>query len=241
MISPLDGFEVIERDNATALIREEYVDALTPALFDRTGLEPGPDAGRGTVQFCDIPGGKAVVREYRRGGFVRHFVKRHYFNDNRALKELKVWNLAYENDLSVPKPLATFWKKQGPFYSGSFVAEHVESMHLEDWLNAYPDNEERELILKKVGKAFADMHALQIMHADLQVRNVLIAAGGDVKLIDFDNARIQNPLPNRITQQNLLRFERSLFKRGFCVDLMFSIFEGYGVDPNTMTRMNYTP
>lgn len=238
MISPVNGFEVLEQGNATALIREGYTDDLKRALFDKLGRKPGPDAGRGTVQLCDVPGGKAVIREYRRGGFVRHLLKRHYFMDNRALKELKVWDVAYENELSVPKPLAAFWQKQGPLYTGAFVTEFVESEHLEDWLNAHTDSRERELILEKVGAAFAKMHTLHIVHADLQIRNVLITNAGEVKLIDFDNAKIQTPLTRRKILLNMLRFQRSIHKRGFSTDLMHHVIRGYGVDPFTMTDLD---
>ena len=57
------------------------------------------------------------------------------------------------------------------------------------------------------------MHGAGVWHADLHVRNVVVA-DGDVVLLDFDRARIMEPVPQAMREGNLLRFDRSLLKLG---------------------------
>jgi tRNA A-37 threonylcarbamoyl transferase component Bud32 len=55
------------------------------------------------------------------------------------------------------------------------------------------------------------MHAAGVWHADLHVKNVLLADGA-VVIIDFDRARVLGPVPEPERVGNLLRFDRSVVK-----------------------------
>lgn len=230
MPDPIEGFEKVERGNSTVLVNPTYRDKLSAALFDGEALTAGPDAGRGTVQLCDLGDTQAVIREYRRGGFVRHFLNRHYLLDNRAYRELNVWNAASEAGLRVPRALGALWRKTGPFYSGAFVSEYVESMHLEDWLNKHTVTDERESMMLNVGDSIRQLHEAKIAHADLQVRNILVTASQVVLLIDFDNAKLLSHPDADLNRRSLHRFGRSLVKRGFDQSLLATAIRGYSPD-----------
>ena len=230
MKESLDGYTRVEADGAVGLIRDGYAGTLQSAMLNPAKLEDLTQAGRGTVKLCRTPDGHAVVREYRRGGFVRHFLKKHYLFDNRPKRELEVWEYAHAKGLSVPKPLGALWRKRGPYYSGLIASEYIESKHLEDWIKSCPDDALRDAVLQKVGEQFRAMHDLGILHADLQVRNVLVDTSHNVYIIDFDNAQVLDSLSREAGDANLDRFRRSLMKRRIPLPHIVPILLGYGKD-----------
>lgn len=236
MTEVLDGFTRVESDGTVSLIRDGYVDELHSALLDPDQLEPLSNAGRGTIRQCRAGGKQAVIREYRRGGFVRHFLKKHYLLDNRPWRELQVWDYAHREGLSVPRPLGAVWKRTGPFYSGAIASELIPAQHLEDWMKSDLDANIRDNVLFRVGEQFRRMHDLGIWHADLQVRNVLIDRQNQTYLIDFDNARMLDTVDDAKTEENLKRFRRSFLKRQVPLSRIVPIMLGYGLDRREAER-----
>lgn len=230
MSEALDGYRRVEDRGSVGLIRDGYIHELQTALLHHEDLEVLSDAGRGTVKQCRAGDGRAVVREYRRGGLVRHFLKKYYVLDNRPWRELQVWDFVYRAGLSVPKPLGAVWKKVGPFYSGAFASEYIVSQHLEDWIKSNPEENMRDQTLHRVGEQFKAMHDLGILHADLQVRNVLIDSSNQAYLIDFDNAQIVETVSPEQADANLERFLRSLLKRQVPLPRIVPVMIGYGKD-----------
>ena len=51
-------------------------------------------------------------------------------------------------------------------------------------------------------RAVAFAHARLIVHRDLKPNNILVAAGGDVRLLDFGIARLLQPDTARATARN---------------------------------------
>jgi tRNA A-37 threonylcarbamoyl transferase component Bud32 len=57
------------------------------------------------------------------------------------------------------------------------------------------------------------MHDSGLWHADLNLQNVLVAADGDVHILDLAGSRIRHPLPEAARHENLARLWRSLLKQ----------------------------
>lgn len=214
------------------LVHPDYTDSVTHALHHPELFESHAAGGRGKVYRFPLPdGGEGIVRTYARGGLVRHFIKKTYVMDNRPLRELDVWCHAQDQKVSVPLPLGVLWVKRGPFYSGAIATRYMDSMHLQDCLNASTDTGERLDLLRRVGQAIRTMHNANINHADLQIRNILIDKNKKVYIIDFDNATLKQGKEsffNDPQSDNLDRLQRSFVKNGFPLTLFNAIWQGYG-------------
>ncbi|MDX1635872.1 MAG: bifunctional protein-serine/threonine kinase/phosphatase [Marinobacter sp.] len=88
------------------------------------------------------------------------------------------------------------------------VTEYIEGQTLAQWLrdNPAPDIETVRQMVEQIARGLYALHRMDILHQDLRPENVMIEAGGTVKLIDFGAARVaglveaeapdqSNPLP----------------------------------------------
>jgi 3-deoxy-D-manno-octulosonic acid kinase len=110
-------------------------------------------------------------------------------------------------------------------YRGAIASREVEGQDLYHYLSSDPPG--AESVLERVGELIRRMHDLGVYHADLQVRNVLVADSG-LYLIDFDNACLRDELSARQRARNLFRFRRSLHKNGFPARYFEALLRGYG-------------
>ena len=231
-----EEFTEIRRENCIALVRADAAEPLARALIDREGCTPWTEAGRGTVMRFDYGGGTGVLREYLRGGFIRHFLKNAYLMTNRPLHEFRLHRRIQEQGLPVPELLGVCWERHGPFVRGAIATNYVEAPDLGTVLAAA---EELPLeLLRQCGSSIRSMHGLNVWHADLQVRNILVSEEGPM-LIDFDRARLHPQLSPLNRARNLLRLRRSIEKNGLSPEAFPSICEGYGeaAIPDWLSRL----
>jgi tRNA A-37 threonylcarbamoyl transferase component Bud32 len=211
-------------------VHPDHVEAVRDALLNSDKFASESSAGRGNIYKFPLGEGEGIVREYQRGGVIRHILKNGYFLDNRPLRELEVWCHAYDQCVTVPLPLGVVWYKRGPLYYGSIATQYVDSLHLQDYLEGSPELETRSPILAQVGEAIRLMHDGGFIHRDLQVRNILIKLDGSPLLIDFDNAKHNNPVSEQDRHRNLLRLKRSFEKNNLDLQDFAIICKGYGID-----------
>jgi serine/threonine protein phosphatase PrpC len=71
------------------------------------------------------------------------------------------------------------------------VAEHFEGQTLRQWMRDHPvpELEQVRAIVEQIAKGLRAFHRKDILHQDLKPENVMIDAGGLVKIIDFGSAR----------------------------------------------------
>ena len=176
--------------------------------------------GRGAVQRVSLrEGGAAVVRRYRRGGFVRHFVRDLYWDrPPRPLVELVCSETARQRRVPVVEVLGAGveWVGLG-LYHGVFVTREAEGCtNLWEWLRSKPAETGREAVVTAVAQAIARMHEAGIAHADLNLTNILVRVATNspaVLFVDFDRARVfPGALPPRQRERTLRRLHRSLNK-----------------------------
>lgn len=167
--------------------------------------------GRGTALVVETPVGRAVLREYLRGGWVAKFVRSRYlftgYGRSRPFREFRVLEKLAELGLPAPEPVAGLCRRHGISCSGALITLEIENVRplverLEDM---------DEAAWKAVGACIRNFHDRGLVHADLTVRNILIQDGGDVFLVDFDQARF-NEGATRAFRRNLERLQRSLRK-----------------------------
>jgi tRNA A-37 threonylcarbamoyl transferase component Bud32 len=188
--------------------------------------ESGP-SGRGRltpISLGDKPGERALVRRCVRGGILGRLVKELYLGGKnpRPLGELKISEYARERGIATPEIVAVAFEERGPiFYRGSVVVREISPGADLDAVLSTGDVSltEKRHAISSLGKLIAKMHAAGIWHADLHLKNVLLAeaeqdeeGGPKLYLLDLDAARTLRPLADYRRYGNLLRLYRSVIK-----------------------------
>lgn len=182
-----------------------------PAHWRALGALEGTAPGRGTTCFLDAPFGRAVLREYLRGGWPAHITRDRYLftglDRSRPFREFHLLRRVRAAGLDVPPPLAALARRGGLTYGGALLTRRLEDVTpLERRLG------DADLDWRAVGHGLRRFHDAGLRHADLNARNVLVGdAGARVCLVDLDRARFD---PGRAVdgRRNLGRLKRSLAK-----------------------------
>jgi 3-deoxy-D-manno-octulosonic acid kinase len=183
--------------------------------------------------------GSFLIRRYRRGGFVRHFLHETYWaywnSPLRPLAELEATQTARQRGVPTGEVLGACveWCSLG-LYRGLLISRTADGfVNWWEWLQAQPSQYERQQVATTAAQVVAQLHAVGIEHADLNLTNILVRFSGDtppqatVLLIDFDRARIfPRPLQQNRCEQNLRRLRRSINK----LDPQRQLFSDYDLD-----------
>ncbi len=167
--------------------------------------------GRGEVRFFTHADQNLVLRHYRRGGFVRHFLADRYLGlQASASRSFREWFLLadlYRQGLPVPRPVAAAFYPGGIFYRADLITCQLENVQPLSTLlqSPLPDSTWRAL-----GGTLQQFHAAQVFHADLNAHNILLDRHQQAYLIDFDRGSIRKG--QNWKQENLRRLHRSLLK-----------------------------
>lgn len=171
-------------------------------------------SGRGGTVRVTLRGGKIVyVRHYLRGGAMRHVVRDLYLlRPPRPIRELMATEQARAAGCRVPIVNAVAIEETGPFYRGWIVTSAIEGARGFFDVMARADAAARGELLLQAGSTIRALNHAGVYHADLTGHNLLVDAGGRVSVIDFDRAVLAAPDNDRLGQQGLDRFWRSLTK-----------------------------
>ncbi len=186
-----------------------------PLALAADGRISGTAPGRGSAWFLSGRDGSPaqVLRHYRRGGLIARLVADRYLwtgeEATRAFRELRLLALIESLGLPAARPVAARYVRDGLWYRADLLTVAIPAVTpLAARLAAPPDDP----LWPRVGATVRAFHDAGIRHADLNARNVLVGAGGEVQLIDFDRGA-QRP-PGRWRAANLARLARSLRKFG---------------------------
>lgn len=203
--------------NRYLLSSKKLSKALTAQDFDPDTLRSSDQIesqadGRGSAWFIRLADDQAVLRHYYRGGLVAKISQDRFFwsgvECSRAFVEYRLLEWMYQQGLPVPEPLGAHVQRLGMYYSCDIITRTISNTcTLADALetSTLPSEQWRE-----VGRVVATMHALNVWHADLNARNILIDSEGVVSLIDFDRCRRRTG--KRWQAANLARLKRSFDK-----------------------------
>lgn len=210
-------------------IHREFAEELTSELLARMSSEHSlgsvPEVpGRGKVKRGVLPSGRAlIVRNFLRGGWVRYLSQELYFrpacagdSNYRPFQELIVLEHLRQKGVLVPKPVAALvWPRAfGLVYRGLIATEELEGAeNLLSLLSGGSSMEVLAQVSRQAGLQAGEMLQAGIYHVDLHLGNV-IAAKGEVYLIDFDKA-VEFSTPSEVSRYAVLlerRWRRSVLK-----------------------------
>jgi serine/threonine protein kinase len=187
------------------------------ALPGRTTRQPGR-----TTSWewpADRPGGPPLmVRLYAHGGLLGGLLGDRFIGTARMLDEFRIHLHALRSGVPTSVPVAVRVERRGPFVVAHYVTRKVvNTVDLLDFCageRALSAGQRRRLAAA-VARAIAAMHRAGILHADLNLKNLLVRdplGKPEVFIIDFDKARLRRELSLRARLGNLRRLDRSAAK-----------------------------
>lgn len=187
----------------------EHPDA---GLFD-VAAATGSAAGRAHAVFYEYRGLQLVLKHYHRGGLVARVLGDRYFGirpeQSRAFREWRLLHAMRQLQLPSPAPVAASVVRHGLFQRADLITLRIgESETLADVLLSRTLDHGQ---WRAVGHCIRRFHDHNVWHADLNARNILLDADGNVYLIDFDRGRFRY-LGESWKAANLARLQRSLLK-----------------------------
>jgi 3-deoxy-D-manno-octulosonic acid kinase len=215
----MEGFERLSRGPTTVLVRRGWAPHLGEDLLDGFARVPEPERrplphGR-TAHFSYLPRGapgRVFVRRASRGGLLRALLGDLYLGDRRVREEFRVAEAARAAGVAVPEPLGmAATRSAGPFVRLTVAMREIEGAASLQNLAGRVDPARKREILHGAADALRGLHAAGIYHADLTIRNILVA-GPQVYVIDFDRGRLRGGRDVRDDVENLARLNRSIEK-----------------------------
>ncbi len=244
-------YTVIRDDRTTAMVRNDFIDSFhrhrlvdcprAPRL-SLPGTDDGPEGGltggRGGVRIVTAGAlGEAVVRPYRRGGFVEKINRRRYFVGDRAFSEFVSTHRLRRRGAPVPEALAAVQSAMRPGYEACLVTRRIPKAPPAAVILAAASESSRVRVLESMGRAIRLLHEAGGVHADLNAHNILVSEEGEgpAFVIDLDRVAVQTgPAPERRARANLQRLRRSFLKLGLDEALAEwdQLEQGYSAPPD---------
>jgi len=189
-------------------------------------------SGRTATWRHEIPSiGPVVIKEYRRGGMLRHFRRRHYLRvgTTRPERELAILKLARDAGVNVPEPIACF-SRGWLFYRGWLVTRCIQGESL-----AHLGSTDRgmfPLVMDEMTRQVRLLIRHRIAHVDLHPGNVIVDTNGRLYLLDFDKAVLFDGTLEELRDHYHARWTRAVDKHGLPALLSKGFREGLYEEPS---------
>jgi len=220
------SFSLVKKGKVLLLLKEEFKDILVQrGICDfGTFLKSQSQSARYLTGRTSHPslilteGKRMVVRQYSHGGVLRAFTKDLYLFGSRSFRELFLTEEIRSSGIPTIEPVGAVRQLVPPF----FYRAHLLSLEIPEALNLVEYLQEAQMRLpqnlpskrrtiRNVGLLLRRFHDAGFFHRDLQLKNILVAAG-EPFLIDFDRSYRRPSLSIDQRMRNLLRLDRSAEK-----------------------------
>lgn len=126
--------------------------------------------------------GSVVVRPYRRGGLVRHVIRRTYPGPGRFLREWEVHRALWAMGFPTVEPLGVAWRAHRLGVEGAFLTRLAQAS---PWPRSWTSG---DAFLEALRTAFQALAAWGLWNPDLNATNVLVGSDGLPILLDWDRS-----------------------------------------------------
>jgi 3-deoxy-D-manno-octulosonic acid kinase len=171
--------------------------SLTALLNSPPQCSGKPLSGRRSVIHGQLPGiGPVVVKQYHRGGLLRHVNRRTYLRLGKSRCRAEFERLRQVRAVGIRAPCPVAFATRGTLLYHAWLVTRKLAVRgsLAEIGRIDRDAAERSLVALA-----AQLHLLvrhRIFHVDLHPGNVLVGTDGSVYLIDFDKSRrFRGPAP----------------------------------------------
>ncbi|MDC8831838.1 3-deoxy-D-manno-octulosonic acid kinase [Alteromonas gilva] len=168
-------------------------------------------SGRGQAVLIASPA-PMVLRDYCRGGLVRHIARRRFIYSGlancRPFRELQLLNTLRSAGLPVPRGIAGRVSRYGMTYEASILMERIPNsreVHEHLCQDALAPSD-----WQRMGALIRQLHDHGVYHHDLNIHNIMLDTNNRFWLIDFDKCGYKNG--QQWKAANLARLQRSLRK-----------------------------
>lgn len=236
MKSIAEEFIHVRRGRMYLYLRPSHAEALLGIQVQRIGewLETHYWArevafGRSTLALKRpaLPDGSGlVIKEYHHGGLLGRLLGNRYFSKRRALNAITAGDTARRAGVPVPLSVLAAAERAFPFgyhlYEASVEVPGAEPLSLA--LNLGPGlsvrvprgmRSRRRQVVEASARAVRALHDAGVDHRDLNLANLLATQSGGqvtVYVLDFDSARVGEPLSPAQRLRALRRMYRSAVK-----------------------------
>ena len=228
MPAPLPpGYERLEAPGVEGVARGPLVGPLLAALtrdtlyeYARQRADRREFVGRGPVYAISLDGIPLVVRRARHGGLLAPLTGDLFVGATRAPHELAVSTRLRAAGVATPEVMAYALYHAGPgLRRADIVTREVpDAADLLAILSSPTQGIARAAIWDAVRALVDDLDRLGAAHADLNVKNILLApvSGGRpaAHVLDVDRVVWRRPGDTAVHRANWARLERSARKRG---------------------------
>jgi 3-deoxy-D-manno-octulosonic acid kinase len=192
------GAEVVALPSIIGAVRDALQRAETLYQWAATQPDARPFTGRGAAYGVRTPHGDWVVRHYRRGGMVARVLGDRYIRSGvpRPWRELAASAAARERGVATPEVVAAVVYPAGPFYRADLATRLIpDSTDLAEAVLGVGRGDAglRQTAWHAAGSLLRQAFAAGVVHADLNLRNILIQrgdAGTSAFLLDLDRAEV---------------------------------------------------
>jgi len=219
-------FETWTFAGGAAAARRDVADAVRGALaagrtlYQWAAAQPGRTAftGRGDAYGVTLGGTRAVVRHARHGGFLAPLLADRFAGRPRFYREVALSRRLAGGGVRTPDVVAGVRYRAVPGHRADVATEQVAGADLVEvfYGERPPEGPPRVAALEALGRLVRRLHDLDLVHPDLQLRNLLLtsAAGPTPQawLLDVDTCRPMRGDRDRERARNLARFYRSWAK-----------------------------
>ncbi len=221
------SFSFIKKGKISFLIKEEYKDPLLQQGIEdfETFLKrsrQSPHYLKGRMLHPSMPireGERVVLRQYVHGGLFRNFNRSLYLFGSRSFRELAITEEIRSSGVPTVQPIAAIHRLiLWPLYQAYFLSLEIpNSRDLIQYfreIGTRPSPENivlKRKLIRSAALLLRKFHQSGFFHADLQLKNILVA-GDQLFLIDFDRSFRKQTLSIRKRMKNLLRLNRSVEK-----------------------------
>jgi 3-deoxy-D-manno-octulosonic acid kinase len=221
------SFSLIRKGKVFLLLKEGYEDALfqegiehVEAFLQRKHPLSRQLKGRTLHPCVPIKEGQwMVVRRYSHGGLLRGFTRDLYLFGSRSFREVALTEEIRSCGIPTIQPIGAIHRSVFPFfYRAHLLSLEVPSakdlIHYLLEMGPHPLGETLSLkrkVTRSAGLLLRQFHQAGFFHADLQLKNLLLA-DGQLFLIDFDRSYRKKQLSGAEKIKNLLRLNRSVDK-----------------------------
>lgn len=221
------SFSLVKKGQALLLLKEEFKEFLL-----RQGIEEvmpflakhhrDTRYMKGRTDHPSVPIGgreRMVVRRYSHGGLLGGITKTLYLSGARSFQELALTEEIRACGIPTIQPIGAIHQPLfPPFYRAYLLSLEIpHALNLIEYFERLSSLPRRESIrlkretVRKSGRLLGEFHQAGFYHADLQLKNLLVA-GDKVLLIDFDRSCRKEILSAGDRVKNLLRLNRSAEK-----------------------------